>query len=251
MLCVALWILIQWYLEVQQLLSPRFLYVADWLIWLFFLGETLLLGSLVRDRRGYLTDNWMNVVIIIAGVPILWNYTPLAGLLRHLRLLLMMTLLVHFIPIVRQVLERNHLGYTLVIALLVTLVAGILISTVDPGIKSIEEGIWYAWVTLTTVGYGDVVPKSTAGRVIGGVLIFLGLVFFSLITANIAAFLVRRDVEKAERKEGELAHRVKELQAQLERIEHLFERHGLSEIETNKAPSVRRTRPEQGTGTGA
>jgi voltage-gated potassium channel len=92
---------------------------------------------------------------------------------------------------VRQVLERNHLGYTLVIALLVTLVAGILISTVDPGIKSIEERIWYAWVTLATVGYGDVVPKSTAGRVIGVVLIFLGLVFFSLITANIAAFLVR------------------------------------------------------------
>jgi ion channel len=164
-----------------------------------------------------------------------WNYTPLAGLLRHLRLLLMITLLVHFIPVVRQVLERNHLGYTLVIALLVTLVAGILISTVDPGIKSIEEGIWYAWVTLATVGYGDVVPKSTAGRVIGGVLIFLGLVFFSLITANIAAFLVRRDVEKAERKEGELAHRVKDLQAQLERIERLFERHGLSEIETNKS----------------
>jgi voltage-gated potassium channel len=73
MLCVALWILIQWYLEVQQLLSPRFLYVADWLIWLFFLGETFLLGSLVRDRRGYLTDNWMNVAIIIAGVPIFWN----------------------------------------------------------------------------------------------------------------------------------------------------------------------------------
>jgi voltage-gated potassium channel len=90
---------------------------------------------------------------------------------------------------------------------------------------------------LAILSRGDaslVVPQSTAGRVIGGVLIFLGLVFFSLITANIAAFFVRRDVEKVERKEGELAYRIKELQAQLERIERLFERHGLSKTETNR-----------------
>jgi voltage-gated potassium channel len=84
------------------------------------------------------------------------------------------------------------------------LVSGIVISQVDPAISSIGDGIWFAWGTLTTVGYGDVVPKSTAGRLIGGVLTFLGLVFFWLISANIAAFLVRRDVE---RKEGASATR--------------------------------------------
>lgn len=242
MLCVAFWILIQWYLEVQHSLSPRFVFVADWLIWLFFLGETVLLASLVRDRRRYLGENWMNVAIILAGIPLFWNYTPLAGMLRHLRLLLMLTIVVHLIPIVRDVLKRNHLGYTVVIALLITVVAGLLISTVDPGIKTPEEGIWYAWVTLTTVGYGDVVPTSTAGRVIGGILILLGLVLFSLIMANIAAFLVRRDVEKLDRREGELATCVKEIQAQLECIERLFARHGLSEVGKEKGPQERRVK---------
>lgn len=85
------------------------------------------------------------------------------------------------------------------IAIVFTVVSGILISQVDPAISSIGDGIWFAWVTLTTVGYGDLVPRSTAGRLIGGVLTFLGVVFFSL-SANIAAFLVRRDVEKVERK---------------------------------------------------
>ena len=65
--------------------------------------------------------------------------------------------------------------------------------------------------------------ESTAGRLIGGVLIFLGLIFFSLITANIAAFLVRRDVETMERKEGTLRHQIKDLQAQLDRIEQSLE----------------------------
>jgi len=182
------------------------------------------LVSLVRDRRGYLVDNWMNVAIILAGLPILWHFTPLAGLVRNFRLVLMLALLAQFIPNVRQVLLRNHLGYTLLIAIVFTVVSGIPISQVDPAISSIGDGIWFAWVTVTTVGYGDLVPTSTAGRLIGGVLTFLGLVFFSLISANIAAFLVRRDVEEVERKEGALGHEIKDLQAQLDRIEQSVER---------------------------
>lgn len=223
MLLVASWIFVQWYLEAAGELGLRFLLISDWIIWLFFFLETVVLASLVHDRKGYLADNWMNVAIILAGLPILWHSTPLAGLLRNFRLLLLIALLVQFIPSVRQVLLRNHLGYTLLIAIVITVVSGILISQVDPAISSIGDGIWFAWVTLTTVGYGDLAPKSTAGRLISGVLIFLGLIFFSLITANIAAFLVRRDVEKVERKEGALGHQINDLQAQLDRIEKSIE----------------------------
>ena len=240
MLLVASWIFLQWYLEATGQLGQRFLRLSDWIVWLFFLLETVVLVSFVRDRRGYLVDNWMNVAIILAGFPILWDYTPLVGLLRQLRLLLLLVILVQFIPSVRQILLRNHLGYTLLIAIVITVVSGILISQVEPAIPSIEDGIWYAWVTLTTVGYGDLVPRSTAGRVIGGVLIFLGLIFFSLITANIAAFLVRRDVEKVERKEGTLDHQIKDVQAQLDRIEQSIERLQVRATDGQKVARIRK-----------
>ena len=240
MLLVASWIFVQWYLEATGQLGQRFLRLSDWIVWLFFLLETVVLVSLVRDRRGYLADNWMNVAIILAGLPILWHYTPLAGLLRDLRLLLRVALLVQLIPSVRQVLLRNHLGYTLLIAIVFTVVSGILISQVDPAISSIGDGIWFAWVTLTTVGYGDVVPESTAGRLIGGVLIFLGLIFFSLIRANIAAFLVRRDVETVERKEGTVRHQIKDLQAQLDRIEQSVERLQVRETDGQRVVRIRK-----------
>ncbi len=90
---------------------------------------------------------------------------------------------------------------------------------------------------MTTVGYGDVVPKSTAGRLIGGVLTFLGLVFFSLISANIAAFLVRRDVEG---KEGALGDQIKDLQAQLDRIEQSVERLQVRETDGQRMPRIRK-----------
>jgi len=226
MLCVAMWIPLQWYLEVKQSLPLRFILISDWLIWLFFVAETTLLTTLVRDKREYLIDNWMNMVIIIAGIPLLWSSTPMAGELRALRLLLMLALLIRFSSVLQEVLRRNQLGVTLVIALLIVLVAGVLLSTIDPNIRNIGDGIWYAWVTMATVGYGDVVPTSLAGRILGGILIFLGMVLFSLITANIAAFLlsgnverVERDVEKVEREESELNRRLDQIQKQLERIE--------------------------------
>ncbi len=219
MLLVALWIPAQWYLEAKGLLPITMVRIDDWLIWLFFVGETSLLTFLVRDRQGYLRQNWLNLAIIIAGVPMLWNYTPLAGILRNLRLLLLLALMLRFFPSVRKVLRRNQLGLTLLVAGIIALVAGILLSAIDPGIPTIEDGIWYAWVTLATVGYGDIVPVSGTGRVIGAILILMGLGLFSLITANVAAFLLSGDVEKVEREETLLVKRLEALEEQLTRIE--------------------------------
>lgn len=58
--------------------------------------------------------------------------------------------------------------------------------------KRLWDGIWWALVTMTTVGYGDVVPKTPGGRVAAIVLMFSGVIFLSLITATIASVLVER-----------------------------------------------------------
>jgi voltage-gated potassium channel len=226
MLLVALWIPVQWYFETKELLPHVVLVAGNWLTWLFFLGETTLLASLVRNRQEYFKDNWMNLAIILTGIPILWNHTALAGIFRDLRLLLMLALLLRFFPVLGKVLRRNQLGATVGIALVVMVLAGIVIAEIDPAITSIWDGIWYAWVTMSTVGYGDVVPASGPGRIMGGILILFGMVLFSVITANIAAFLlssdvekVEKDMEKVEKEENELVRDLREIRAQLKRIE--------------------------------
>jgi hypothetical protein len=215
---------------------PRLLRLSDWIVWLFFLLETVVLVSLVRDRKGYLADNWMNVAIILAGLPILWHFTPLAGLVRNLRLVLMLALLAQFIPSVRQALLRNHLNYTLLIAIVITVVSGILISQVDPAISSIGDGIWFAWVTVTTVGYGDLVPKSTAGRLIAGVLTFPSSRSSAptLPPSWCVGTWRRWSVGKA------LGHEIKDLQAQLDRIEQSVERLQVRETDGQRVARIRK-----------
>ena len=54
------------------------------------------------------------------------------------------------------------------------------------------EGLWWAVVTITTVGYGDVVPKTAWGRVVGVAVMVGGLLSFSLVTATVASIFIER-----------------------------------------------------------
>jgi len=198
MVFVVLWIPIQWYLEVRGLISYQASRSGDWAVWLTFLVETSVLLSLVDDKRTYLLHNWMNPLIIIAGLPLVWNITPLAGLLRSLRLLLLVSLLLRFSSTLRGILAHNRLGTTLAISLVVIILAGMLMAAIEPTVNTVWDGIWWAWVTVTTVGYGDIVPATPAGKLFGALLILLGVGLFSLMTASFSSFFIGRDVSKVE-----------------------------------------------------
>ena len=57
-------------------------------------------------------------------------------------------------------------------------------------INDFATALWWASTTITTVGYGDVVPQTAAGRGVAVFLMLVGISFFSWITANIAALFV-------------------------------------------------------------
>lgn len=59
-------------------------------------------------------------------------------------------------------------------------------------LEQFGEGLWWALVTVTTVGYGDVTPKTVGGRLVGAVLMVGGLVSFSLVTATVASIFIER-----------------------------------------------------------
>jgi voltage-gated potassium channel len=58
------------------------------------------------------------------------------------------------------------------------------------------EALWWSIQTVTTVGYGDVAPETSEGRVVAGVLMIAGIASISLVTAAISAGFVRRQQER-------------------------------------------------------
>ena len=217
MIMVAFWIPIQWYLEEVNMISVGAVRIGDWFVWFAFLLETLILLVLVHDKRQYLLNNWMNVAIILTGMLIIWGYTPVLSVLRSLRLLLVLGLLLRISRTLTKILRQNQLGNLLAFTLFMVVVSGILISGFDPAIHDPWEGIWWALVSITTVGYGDVVPVSGPGKFFASLLIVLGIVVFSVLTATVSAYLIRRSEEER----GEEIHdMLKDVQRRLERIEN-------------------------------
>jgi voltage-gated potassium channel len=62
---------------------------------------------------------------------------------------------------------------------------------------TLGDGIWWAIVTLGTVGYGDIVPHTGWGRVLGSIVIVFGVTFISLLFATVTSFLVSSDQAEA------------------------------------------------------
>jgi voltage-gated potassium channel len=57
-------------------------------------------------------------------------------------------------------------------------------------IKNFGDSVWWACVTVTSVGYGDYAPVTTPGRYVGGLLMFAGLALIGVITATVAAWII-------------------------------------------------------------
>lgn len=97
--------------------------------------------------------------------------------------------------ILSELSNKQHLLNLLILALTVSVGAGLLLYMLDANIHSLLDGIWSAWVTMTHVGFGDVVPTSFLGRVLSAALILFGLVLFSLFTALLSANLIGKNID--------------------------------------------------------
>ena len=224
MIVIAFWILFEWYLEARAGKPFVYAYVTDWALWLFFLAETLVLSYLVDDKYRYLRTNWSNLVIVIAGMPLLWEYLPYAGGLRALRLLAMFTMLMNMSGSFQKIMGRNHLGPTLMVSFIIIILSGTLMAVIDPNVETPLDGIWWAWVTVTTVGYGDIVPGSNVGRLFGAFLILMGIGLFSMLTASFSAFFMQQEEEDLFDRERYNAEQMAKMEARMEQLENKLDR---------------------------
>lgn len=89
----------------------------------------------------------------------------------------------------------------LIIALFIIFTFGFLIYIVEPEtFTSPFEGIWWAIITVSTVGYGDIVPKTTLGKLLGMLLVLLGAGFVSTYFVTLASTTVKKQTDILEGK---------------------------------------------------
>ncbi len=108
---------------------------------------------------------------------------------------------------------RRGVIYSLILCGVILLLGGVGFWLLDPGVHTFADGLWLAFTTAATVGYGDVVPSTHASRMFAVIVVLLGLAVLSLATASLAAIFVEKDVEEGEERqiEHELMHEIRRL----------------------------------------
>jgi voltage-gated potassium channel len=122
-------------------------------------------------------------------------------------------------PLVKRIPFARRLMRVLVVITTITVVSGILIVPLEAQttqinhperhINSLIDGLWWAVTTMTTVGYGDLVPMTVAGRILGMLLQVSGALLFGVLVGTIAVYFAQAQED----------YNFKRLHEKLERIE--------------------------------
>jgi voltage-gated potassium channel len=110
----------------------------------------------------------------------------------------------------------------------VTIIGGVLIWLVDHGeYPNLGTSLWWSLQTVTTVGYGDVVPHATSGRLIGAALMLQGIGFITVVAAAVTASLIEQARGRHDEPEDSVpAAQLDRIEARLAAIEHVLPRAG-------------------------
>ncbi len=120
----------------------------------------------------------------------------------------------------RRHIIRRGLWYSLGLCLVIMLFGGAGFWLLEPQVVTLQDGLWLAFTTAATVGYGDMVPQTHAGRVFAALMVLLGLSVLSLVTASLAAIFVEQEVEAEERQiERELMNEIRALREQVRALD--------------------------------
>jgi voltage-gated potassium channel len=198
--------------------------VLDWCIWAVFAANLLIMLALVPDRRRWLIQNPMDVLIVVLTPPFLPATMKLARVLPVVRLLWLMAVANRL----RNVFSLQGLRYAALIVFTIVVGGGVVFVAVEPGQNlSPWDGLWWAAETVTTVAYGDIYPTTALGRIVATVVMTAGIGFVALLTGALAQRFLYGGSEGSESKpstdEADIARKLEDLSIQIAQLQKALE----------------------------
>jgi voltage-gated potassium channel len=172
-----------------------------------------------NDKRKYFENNF---ITIIGMLPVDFVFLRALRLIKLLQLIKIYVLSKDDEELITNFLKRTYLDKIIVTAILFVFAITVLICLADPSMNSVHDALWYVLVSMTSTGYGDIVPATPSGYIIGAVAIIGGILIFSAITAVISSIYVskisRHNHEGLESKIDDLTSEVEELKRKIDEL---------------------------------
>lgn len=166
--------------------------IIDDIILIIFAIDYFTRLFLAKDKLKFFKSNIIELIAIIPFNTIFQalRITRLVRLLRLLKVLRMVSFLVILYKKMDTFFKTNNFHYVLWITVSTVILGAVGISFAEN--MSFDNALWWAFVTTTTVGYGDISPATPEGRVIAVILMIIGIGFLGMLTGTISTFFIRK-----------------------------------------------------------
>lgn len=177
--------------------------------------EMLIMLWMVRQKKLYLLHNWLNpAILILTFISLFGEPTAWAATGRLLRLAIVILMLTRLAGAFRR-LTPSATPIIVIMGILAFLLAGLGFWWLEPTVHSYGDGLWMAFESGMTVGYGDLVPTTPAAKAFAVLIILLAVGIMSLVTASLAAFFIGKEDAALRR---EMHQDLKALRAEVQQL---------------------------------
>lgn len=188
----------------------------DWAVCAVFFTDFVVHLWLAPDRLAYLRWGWIDLLSSIPAIDWL-RWGRIFRVMRILRALRSFHEVAEHFKIAPA---KGTFGIVALFTMLVAIFAALAMLHVERGvpganIHSADDALWWAFVTLTTIGYGDHYPVTGVGRMIAVGLVICGLSIFGTFTALIASFFVGRFQKRTNVELADVLAEVRELRREV------------------------------------
>jgi voltage-gated potassium channel len=188
----------------------------DYFVWAAFVVEYLVKLYLAPSRRRFFTHHLVDLALV--ALPM---FRPLRALRlgRLVNLARVAVILFTGLGRVRGILSHRGLHFVFLAVLVIVFACSAMVLGFEQdahgsNIDNYGEALWWAIVTVTTVGYGDRYPVSAGGRGVAVVLMLVGIGLIGVVTASVASYFIEEKVDEQKTILNERLGRIEAMLAQ-------------------------------------
>jgi len=177
----------------------------------------------VRVDQDRVWSIWLDAAIIVGTAASALSLGAWSQLEWALRSILLIVIVLRLIVFLHRLFSPHNIFYVLGLGAAMLALAGGGFYWLEPSVHSYADGLWLAFESGATVGYGDLVPTTPSSRLFASFMVLLGYALMSLVTGAIAAAFVGEDEKRLRR---ELHEDIKGLRNEVERLRAALQAQG-------------------------